>query len=446
MRIACENFVTYDAVEFFPGPYLNMIIGPNGTGKSTVVCAIALGLGWKPSVLGRAKDVASYVKLGHAQGWVEVELQGFPEEQNVILRRIMFRDSNTSDWMLNGVAATIRDVHAAVSRFHIEVGNLCSFLPQDRVADFAAMTPSKLLQDTQHAAGDPHLSEWHAQLIQYGHQRAALVTRLEQEQKEHDHLEARNAVLERDIRRYEERVELEKRVASLQVRVAFANYREAKDRYTAAREKREEAKHALQTILLAMQPLETALEQAQQRSSKITILQTEHRREADEAMVHLKRLSTSRESIEQELASLHEQERKLESLEQERRRAMDEMRTQIAALEASVATGPPSVDLTALDQQWRAVKTEHRVATEDVRDLDAQTREWNAKVQRARTQHKEARLTYVPMLLTSASTDFKRCATSACKFLRVAIVIRTKRPCGWSKIKGSLSGLCMSLS
>jgi ABC-type Mn2+/Zn2+ transport system ATPase subunit len=27
-----------------------MIIGPNGTGKSTLVCAICLGLGWGPQV------------------------------------------------------------------------------------------------------------------------------------------------------------------------------------------------------------------------------------------------------------------------------------------------------------------------------------------------------------------------------------------------------------
>ena len=201
MRVACEHFVTYDAVEFFPGPYLNMIIGPNGTGKSTVVCAIALGLGWKPSVLGRAKDVASYVKLGHSQGWVEIELQGFPAQANVVVRRVLFRESNSSDWLLDGAPATARQVNDAVSAFHIEVGNLCAFLPQDRVADFAAMTPSRLLQDTQQAAGHPALSEWHTRLMGLGHTLAALQTRLEQEQGEHDHLEERNAVLERDVRR-----------------------------------------------------------------------------------------------------------------------------------------------------------------------------------------------------------------------------------------------------
>ena len=50
VRIKMENFVTYTAAEVFPGPSLNMVIGPNGTGKSTMVCAICIGLGWGPQV------------------------------------------------------------------------------------------------------------------------------------------------------------------------------------------------------------------------------------------------------------------------------------------------------------------------------------------------------------------------------------------------------------
>ncbi len=43
-------FLTYSNVEFFPGPNLNMIIGPNGTGKSSLVAAISLGLAYPLSV------------------------------------------------------------------------------------------------------------------------------------------------------------------------------------------------------------------------------------------------------------------------------------------------------------------------------------------------------------------------------------------------------------
>lgn len=50
VRMKLKDFVTYTNVEYFFGPQLNMIIGPNGTGKSTLVCAICLGLGWGPQV------------------------------------------------------------------------------------------------------------------------------------------------------------------------------------------------------------------------------------------------------------------------------------------------------------------------------------------------------------------------------------------------------------
>ncbi len=43
-----------------------------------------------------------------------------------------------------------------------------TFLPQDRVAEFAKMTPRELLKATQEAAGDERLSEWHAKLIADG--------------------------------------------------------------------------------------------------------------------------------------------------------------------------------------------------------------------------------------------------------------------------------------
>ncbi|TFK69419.1 hypothetical protein BDN72DRAFT_614369 [Pluteus cervinus] len=52
VRIQLQNFVTYDYVQFRTGPHLNMILGPNGTGKSTIACAIAIGLNWPPSGIG----------------------------------------------------------------------------------------------------------------------------------------------------------------------------------------------------------------------------------------------------------------------------------------------------------------------------------------------------------------------------------------------------------
>ena len=41
-----------------------------------------------------------------------------------------------------------------VGRLNIQIENLCQFLPQDRVADFAKMNPQELLENTEKAVSD----------------------------------------------------------------------------------------------------------------------------------------------------------------------------------------------------------------------------------------------------------------------------------------------------
>ena len=41
MKVRLHNFMTYSDVEMEPGPRLNVILGPNGTGKSSFVCALS---------------------------------------------------------------------------------------------------------------------------------------------------------------------------------------------------------------------------------------------------------------------------------------------------------------------------------------------------------------------------------------------------------------------
>jgi len=43
-----------------------------------------------------------------------------------------------------------------------------SFLPQDRVNEFAKLKPEELLVETQKVAGHKSLNEWHSELITFG--------------------------------------------------------------------------------------------------------------------------------------------------------------------------------------------------------------------------------------------------------------------------------------
>jgi chromosome segregation ATPase len=53
----------------------------------------------------------------------------------------------------------------------------CSaFLPQDRVAEFARMSPQQLLRETERAAGVENLTAWHDALISSGKELKELQT------------------------------------------------------------------------------------------------------------------------------------------------------------------------------------------------------------------------------------------------------------------------------
>lgn len=136
-----HNFVTYDEVEFRPGPYLNMILGPNGTGKSSIACAICLGLGFPPSVrvfrsginlhspisfqiLGRATELSAFVKHGHKEAYIEIELKGRARGKNIIIRRKLFSNKNKSEFTLNGEDSTMTKVTKRRSELNVQIGNL----------------------------------------------------------------------------------------------------------------------------------------------------------------------------------------------------------------------------------------------------------------------------------------------------------------------------------
>ena len=67
-------FRTYSRVEIFPEPGLNVVIGPNGTGKSTIVCGICLGLAGSPKILGRQTTIPEFIKHGQSMAVIEIDL------------------------------------------------------------------------------------------------------------------------------------------------------------------------------------------------------------------------------------------------------------------------------------------------------------------------------------------------------------------------------------
>lgn len=101
VKIDLVNWVTFDKAVIDCEPGLNLIVGPNGTGKSSIVCAICLGLGGKPRSLGRGEKASDFIKYGRSNAVIKIEL--FNENRsNDMITRIITKTG--SKWSLNGKA------------------------------------------------------------------------------------------------------------------------------------------------------------------------------------------------------------------------------------------------------------------------------------------------------------------------------------------------------
>jgi chromosome segregation ATPase len=249
VRVKLTNFVTYENAEFFPGPNLNMVIGPNGTGKSSLVCAICLGLGWGPQFLGRAGQVGEFVKHNTNDAQVEIELQGRPEEEeNHIVRVRIIKDVNQREWWLNGKKTSLKAVQALTRSLSIQIDNLCQFLPQDKVSEFAALSPVELLQHTQRAAAPEYMLEWHEDLKKLRKEEKAFQNQQSTDQAHLANLETRQQNLQAEVTRLQERNKIEDRVKFLKYAIPMVEYRVAVDKHKEYKVKKQQAQANLKAL------------------------------------------------------------------------------------------------------------------------------------------------------------------------------------------------------
>ncbi|KAJ1642470.1 Structural maintenance of chromosomes protein 5 [Coemansia erecta] len=345
-HISLRNFVTYDSIEVSPGPNMNMIIGPNGTGKSTIVCAIALGLGEKPAILGRAKDLSEFVKHGHAQGHVEITLAGpaHMADSDVKIRREIYRESNKSIWFVNDRQTTAAEVIRVTKELNVQVGSLCQFLPQDRVVEFSKMSPQDLLRETVMAVGRDDLIELQKKLVEKRQKERKMIEDEKRLLLEAQTLKKKNEVLERDVQRWQERQQAESQLRVLTALVPVARYTQAKARHDQAKEERRKAHVHYQEVRNATGPaeaeileLETRVAASENQRRQLADRRVLLEREARKQLTKCERLESAQRDLNSEMDALKRRAQK-------RKETIAALRSEIARLEAEFGEIPRPPD------------------------------------------------------------------------------------------------------
>ena len=119
-----------------------MLIEPNGNSKSTLVCAISLGLGRSGKLrlssremrLGRAKEVSQFVKHGCLETEIEMELAGDREYPSIVIWCRITPEGNQIAFYFHGSPSSKKEILKVAQHFSIQIYHLCDFVGSDRSA------------------------------------------------------------------------------------------------------------------------------------------------------------------------------------------------------------------------------------------------------------------------------------------------------------------------
>ncbi|KAH6888056.1 P-loop containing nucleoside triphosphate hydrolase protein [Thelonectria olida] len=386
VRVSVQNFVTYEKAEFFPGPHLNMVVGPNGTGKSSLVCAICLGLGYSPKHLGRAGSVKEFVKHGKDTATIEIELYKRPKDsRNFVIKVQIRREQNSQKWWLNGKETTHKKIQHLMTKFKIQVDNLCQFLPQDRVVEFAACTPVDLLRETLRAAAPEEMLMWQKELQNLHQDKKEVAEAVQTDTDTLKNLEGRQQGLQADVDRIREREEILENAKNLKSALVLAKYQEIRQLHASAKERKREAERSLRRLEEESGPALVAVNEKQQYASQIDAAVYARKRglrDTEEAAKKLAQdVSSAADNIKEFDAKL-EAERKDHDL---KKRDVAQSRQKITALQGDLKNRPEEFNPADFNRKIRG--EEHKL-----RELEATQREMNSQYETIKGKGRQANI------------------------------------------------------
>ncbi|GFT14616.1 structural maintenance of chromosomes protein 5 [Nephila pilipes] len=206
-RIKLKGFMTYDELDIRPKRGLNLIIGLNGSGKSSIMSAICLGLGGKPQFTGRSFQTSDFINFKHTKAEIEIEF--------TLVLQLSFTKS---------LARISNLVAAVVKKYNIDMGNLCQFLPQEKVAEFSKMDKKQRLENMIKAIGEPSLVTMFGDLKDMRKEFCHVEKEIEILENEKDSEAKLKEILKPHLQRQEERIQLKVDLALLRIKKLIAQY------------------------------------------------------------------------------------------------------------------------------------------------------------------------------------------------------------------------------
>ncbi|CAB1318577.1 unnamed protein product [Coregonus sp. 'balchen'] len=364
LRITMQNFLTYDHSIVYPGPNLNMIVGANGTGKSSIV-----GL---------------YVKRGCNKGSVEIVL--YKAKGNLVINREIHVENNQSMWMLNGKHSSQKTVEEEVKALQIQVSNLCQFLPQEKVGEFAKMTKIELLEATEKSVGPPEMYDFHCELKTFRTKERELENVCKEKASALEKFKQRNERNKHDVERYYEKKRHLDNIKMLEKKKPWVEYETARKELEGVKKAREDAKKQLKTVresqapmLKKIQHIDSQLRPIENQMKDKTVSIREASQKCKQKQDHLDRKHREIEDIKQAFSLKQTEAADRQKRISNTRRMIDDLREELANI-GDQSDVTPRID--AVNAELRRIQDEKAKMEGEKADLRREKDNLNGECRR----------------------------------------------------------------
>ncbi|OAG29227.1 hypothetical protein NEDG_01300 [Nematocida displodere] len=366
--LTLDNFQKYKRVVFTFTRYGNMIIGRNGSGKSTVAAAIALVLGGSSKTMGKTHPVHEFIRFGESRAVIGLEVvvdqkdvlgqfgAVFPnlgDGEEFVFQITRSIASNGSFFKINQQAVTIQQVKKITQAVGICIDNLGQFLPQDRVMEFSTLSEEEQLETTLKTCLPGVLAkkkELEALDDQHAEHKKALAVRTAQVQEKRREL----SVLEEESEKLKNLLRRKETITLLQGKIKWVEYAALKARYdTAAQEiakLKEEVGQQSEATRCKQKEYSQHKDELQNKAPQ-TLSETFSAEKFTAQIQSIKALEDDTEAATRKISVLDE---KIASLEKEREEIQAHQTSfQARAAPAQEFTAEHQSELSALEQTYR---------------------------------------------------------------------------------------------
>mmetsp|Transcript_21152 Transcript_21152/g.32442 ORF Transcript_21152/g.32442 Transcript_21152/m.32442 type:complete len:1033 (-) Transcript_21152:441-3539(-) len=301
------------------------------------------------------------------------------------IRRELVRSSRgVSKWKIDGKSANEGNVKDLVEKeMNIQIGNLCTFLPQEKVGEFSAFDDVGLLRETEKAIGGESLYNQHEELIKAEQSLNNAERKKHGIEEEVEKLREKKAQLEPDKQRLEKRQE---HLKTIDLCITRKNWLEFEELRAQAREDRERAKEAQDEFTeqkAKIEPLQAKLNDARSslslfktRFDKVVNKQVHSQEKSDKAFEDLEAAKAQVEEVLDSIQNLGSRRKKLEekaAISQAKYdKKLKEMNDYLKKAPTMAQTRKESIDqlIAYFKQQIQEKRQPYNDATNTERDAD----------------------------------------------------------------------------